>query len=463
MKQKLKILIFIESDFVIRNFLKAGAFDNLIEKHDVRYVMPSPEYKRFTVATPPDVFKAPIHRVDIPEDRVLMWVWLFLADQMRLTFNKSLRKRRSMYVYAAGSKAALLFTLAQLPILKTLFKRYVQKRLAESPCTELTNILDQEQPDINIHPSTFDGCYISDLIIEGKRRSIPTVILMNSWDNPSLKRSMAGVPDWITVWGEQTKQHTHHFMKTPLDRIIKLGAAQFEVFRNPPRITREQFCMEHGIDLRNKIVLYAGSSRNTNELAELKILDERIARGEISNISIVYRPHPWGNGGGPGGAEIINVQWKNIVIENSMREYLTRLSKGDKTPDTADYKRTHDILSAIDVLISPFSTIILEGALHGKPVMCLMTSKSKSIEVRKDLIHFQEMFSLATISEAYQDDDLIECIRDLIAKSDDPEFKTTILNDMKFFVETPGEPYHIALTEVIENIANYPQDAKATL
>lgn len=452
MKHRLKILIFIESDFVIRNFLKSGAFNNLIAEHDVTYVMPSPSYKRFVAPFEPEIFTAPIQRVDVPEDRVLMWKWLFLRDQLRPSFNKFLRERRKTYAYMIGYKAAFLFTLAHVPGLTPIFNRYIKKRLAANPCHELENLLEQERPDILIHPSTFDGCYIDDLVKEGRKRSIPTLLIMNSWDNPSLKRSMAGIPDWVSVWGEQTKQHTHRFMNIPLERIAKLGAAQFEVFRHPPRISREDFCREHNIDHNKTLVLYAGSSRNTNEMAELKLLDEAIDRDELGNITMIYRPHPWGNGGGPGGKDIIHTKWKNICIENSMKQYLLRLSNGDKTPDTADYRRTHDILCSIDALISPFSTIILEGALHGKPVMCLMTNETENIKYRKNLVHFEEMFSLDSILVAHESSELKIGILDLVAKANDLDFKSNLIKEMKFFVEQSDKPYDIALTEFIETV-----------
>ena len=35
---------------------------------------------------------------------------------------------------------------------------------------------------------------------------------MNSWDNPSTKRSIVGNPDWFFVWGDQTKNHAIKYM-----------------------------------------------------------------------------------------------------------------------------------------------------------------------------------------------------------------------------------------------------------
>ena len=38
---------------------------------------------------------------------------------------------------------------------------------------------------------------------------------MNSWDNPSAKAVATGIPDFMAVWGEQSKQQALDYMKIP--------------------------------------------------------------------------------------------------------------------------------------------------------------------------------------------------------------------------------------------------------
>ena len=54
---------------------------------------------------------------------------------------------------------------------------------------------------------------------------------MNSWDNPSTKRSIVGNPDWLFVWGDQTKNHAIKYMNISKDKVIKFGAPQVENYQ----------------------------------------------------------------------------------------------------------------------------------------------------------------------------------------------------------------------------------------
>lgn len=450
MNKRLKALVFIESDAVIRNFVNAGAFTDLVKKHDVTFVFPHEGYNRIKSELSEQKLGAPFVRINISERRVLMWKWMMQADQLKFRFSKHRRELRKTNSYLLGWKASLLLTVAGLPIINTLFNAYIQHKMKDYPCDELEALIDHEKPDVLIHPSTFDGFFISDLHELGPKKGVPTALVMNSWDNPSLKKSMAGLPDWVAVWGEQTKNHTLKYMGVREDRIVKLGAAQFDIFRNKPRISREEFCTEHSISPTKRILIYAGSSRETDEYSQLIDLDNALASGELENAAVVYRPHP-GGAGGAGGERILDYPWKHIVIETSMREYLEYIRNGNFSLYMAEYYRTHDVLTSIDALMSPMSTIILEAAIHGKPVMCILDDDSQ-INLYKGLAHFEDMFNSEFILVSETPQQLISRTQDLLEKIGDPIFKKNIITEANFFVEQPSLPYCEALSEFVETV-----------
>ena len=81
------------------------------------------------------------------------------------------------------------------------------------------------------------------------------------------------------------------------NKILKFGAAQFDIYKKAPKIDRREFCKIHKISNEHKILLYAGGSLGTNEFEHLILFEEAIERGEFGNLNIIYRPHPWGGGG----------------------------------------------------------------------------------------------------------------------------------------------------------------------
>ena len=82
------------------------------------------------------------------------------------------------------------------------------------------------------------------------------------------------------------------------------------------------------------------------------LIDKAIERGDFRDLTVVYRPHPWGNGG-KGGERILEHSWKNVRIESTMLTYLKQVSIGNDSMSYPDYQDTHDVLSSVDIIISP--------------------------------------------------------------------------------------------------------------
>lgn len=452
---RLKILVFLDNEILIRNFVFGHSFDDLIRRHNVLFVFPSPPWRRIQIDPATLDLGARFVRAEVPIKRVELWNRLFRVDQIRIRLDKGYVARRKLYTSMLGWKATLQFTIYGLPGVFSFFKRSIKHSLAANPCSALSSLIEREKPDLMLHPSTFDGYFINDVIGEGKRNGVPTVMVMNSWDNPSLKCSMSGQADFTVVWGEQTVRHVEKFMRIPREKTCILGAAQFDIFKAPPRLSREGFCREHGIDPARTVVMYAGSSRQTDEYAHLRLLDDAIERGLIGPTTVVYRPHPWGRCGVK-GERIANHPWRHVVVENSMRDYVDGVAKGKVGGflDNADYYRAHDVLSSIDALISPLSTIILEAILHGKPTLCFLPIEEGQVSItcRRGLDHFVELFRSQAMVVCYSIHKLIDGVRILIDRSKDPSFAALAKKEATFFVKQPDEPYSVALANLIEDI-----------
>ena len=50
--KKLKCLIFIDVDVVVRHFINSGSFKDLCEKHEVSFIFPEEGNKRFSNINP---------------------------------------------------------------------------------------------------------------------------------------------------------------------------------------------------------------------------------------------------------------------------------------------------------------------------------------------------------------------------------------------------------------------------
>jgi hypothetical protein len=305
-----------------------------------------------------------------------------------------------------------------------------------------------------VHPTVLDGYYLNDLVVYSNTLGVPLVALMNSWDNPSIKRTVLGQIDRLLVWGEQTEDHAVEFMRMAPEHVVRFGAAQFDVYRDPPRLSREEFCACNDIEPSHRILLYAGSSKGVDEYEDLCQLDAATSDGRLANTTIIYRPHPWGRGG-RNGTRILDHDWQNIRIDPTMRFYLEQIRRDGNPMCFPDYRDTNDLLAVIDALVSPLSTIILEAAMLGKPVLCYLPTEvaGSSIGRQSSLVHFQAMYEIPEISLAYGQSELVEMVSGLLDKVGDSAFASRLRQRMEYFIEPFDDPYRERLVSYLEGLA----------
>jgi hypothetical protein len=412
----MKCLVCVDHDIIYRNFVQSGAFDRLARTAELTFVFP--DSPRITV----DLAGVPHPWVKIPVDmgRAFLWRRLFQVTQTRWRPGTNWRAIRAGQRYILGWKGSIQIGFLALPGIFGLYRRHLLARLRGSSNLPLERLVHERRPDILLLPTVLDGPFLNDLIDIGRRRGIPTVAIMNSWDNPSTKRAVFGSPDWLLVWGPQTRDHAIRYVGMDPQRVVNFGAAQLDVFRQAPRYDRAVLCARYGIDPRRQVILYAGSTKHVDEFGHLVLLDKAIAAGELPDVAIIYRPHPWGLCG-RGGQRFATHNWQNVFLDASMQDYVEQVGHGEARMNLADYRDSHDLLSAIDALVSPMSTILLEAAMHGKPILCFQSGmrSNESMRVRVNQAQFAELFRNEEVLVC-GDDDFLAGMRRLAGLAVDP-------------------------------------------
>lgn len=448
----MRALIVIDHDIVIRHFVQSGAFAELERKHEVAWVFPELGNKRVKTDTDALGLDNVLH-LKVDSQRHRLWSWLAHVYRLRWRPGKQWEIARRFTRGVIGPGHVRQFTLWSLPVVYQWFRWRTLRRLAAMPNTPMVELLDSYKPDVVLHPTPLEGPFLNDLMVECQKRGIPMVAIMNSWDNPSTKSMYAHKPDWLLVWARQTYEHAVRYLQMDPKRIVEFGAAQFDVYREPPRIDRATFCQRHGIDPARKILLYAGSSKGTHEFEHLKMLDEAVDSGYLRNVTILYRPHPWG-GCGIDGHLIADHPWKHVKFEESSRLYVESVRDGGGAwiwlPDYAD---TRDLIHCIDALITPLSTMLIEASYHGVPVMCFLPEDEKDawhFQTCYELVHFQELYRMPEFMVTAGSKVMVERSKELLERSDDAAFCARLKDVTRNFIEIPDRPWGERLVEFLE-------------
>ena len=447
-----RIAVFIDHDIMVRHFVLSGVLSPLAARHDLVFVFPE-GHKRVQS----DVASLGLRRtrtITVSPARMYLYRRLYHATvlrNMRGTVRHHREATRRVWRELLGGRAFWRSWLCSWPSTYPLYKAHMLAKIGESEA--LSALLREERPDVILHPTVLEGLFVSDLVRWGEQHGVPTVFIMNSWDNPATKAMLVGHPTRLVVWGEQTRQHAIRHMGVPPDRIVPLGAAQFEVYRRPPTERPEEYRRRLGIPPGRRVLLYAGSSKGLNETNHLLRLEQAIERGELPECSVVYRPHPW-RVYPPDEVDFHACRWNHVILEPCM-EACYRLSR-EGTRMRVDLARTddtHSTLSAVDAVISPLSTILLEAALHGKPVAAYLPDEdmktNRHLSTVASMAHFAEFFEQVDCIRCEQPDQLIQDCRRLLDRTGEPDMGERLRKQCDYFIEPSDRGYASRLDDLL--------------
>ena len=450
-----KVAVFIDHDIVIRHFVLSGGLSAMQREHDIVFVFPENNKRvRMDLTT---LRLRHVRTIPVSAERTYLYRRLYHASVLRKVRRAERPHRQAtmrIWRYLLGRRAFWKSWLCSWPLTYELYKSRMLGKIG--PNEPLDSLLREERPDIVVHPTVLEGLFVSDLVRWGEANAKPTVFVMNSWDNPATKAMLVGVPSRLVVWGQQTRDHAIRHLNVPAERIVSLGAAQFDLYRDPPTETPADYRRRLGVQVGHKILLYAGSSNGLNETNHLLRLEEAVERGELENCVILYRPHPW-RSYPEGEKDFHSMAWKHVTLDPAMEAcYRASRRKERIHVELANYEDTHVTLSAVDAVISPLSTILLEAALHGKPVAAYLpdegVNKNQSVTTRARMIHFVEFFDRVDCIKCESADDLIRDCRRLLHKADEPDLAQRLKKQCEHFVEPSKRPYADELNDLIVSL-----------
>ena len=444
-----KALVFLDYDMLVRHFVLARAFRELEKNWQVRYVFHSDSSspKKGLTVDPASLGLTDWTYLEVPRARMGLWDKLYCVTALhnqRGTLNY--RPRLELMASVRGWPRTRWYELLSLP---GLFQAFRGKFLRDMGVFQpLDDFIALETPDLVIHPSILAGYFVNELLEICSRRAIPLTLLMNSWDNPSTKAMNTGIPARLVVWGPQTRQHAIEYMKMPPERVLEFGAAQFDVYRNPPDRSDAQLRADFGVPAELPILLYAGVSKSVDETSHLLALEQAIQAGRIARCHILYRPHPWRGGLVAGETNFFDVSWKYVSMDPHMEAYYRRSAMVQQQGfDMADYTVTANLLRLVSGVISPLSTMLLEAIMHGKPVLMFFPDAERqglandTIALGMKLPHFAEFWGPKGVEICTSPGELATAVDRLLVHHADDATRSELIRHASRYVVMDGPSY----------------------
>lgn len=262
---------------------------------------------------------------------------------------------------------------------------------------------------------------------------VKVVSVIYGWDKACSQGYRGIEPDGVVVWGESMHKEVCHFQDILPDRVLAAGNLYFDKYRDSQiEINKESFCRKYGLDHKKKTILFATKSPNSypNYLV-VEILAKIIYEYLIDEAQLLVRLHPIHLNQEFQESEFgrhLSCIYKAIEEKyNFVKFYLPKKNNSTRTRMLMDNSERDSIANQLvfsDVVVTPFSTIMLESIYYKRPVIninfdiaddCNMRSfRSISIDARQ--IHLQRIVRSEGLIVSNSTDDLARQLKDIIKK-----------------------------------------------
>ncbi|MBC8506420.1 MAG: hypothetical protein ISR58_01595 [Anaerolineales bacterium] len=237
------------------------------------------------------------------------------------------------------------------------------------------DLFEKYSPDLVI-ASTPGWRYDRYLLREAAARGLETAAVIVGWDNSS-SYSLPGAPvDWISCWSELQKEELVLGADWPPERVNIGGIPSYDGYvRGEWLMARDEYFRLHNLDPNRKLISYASSFITFSpNIQNVEALARLVSEEKLSLPSqLLIRLHPTHFMETPRfaaerervrelAAELPHV---HVVEPVPLGEGGMSYYSGEDMPEKSS------MMAYSDVMVTVYSTMVVEASLHGTPVISL--------------------------------------------------------------------------------------------
>lgn len=412
-KAKPVVALVIPSDNVARKFVDSGALDVLMSKTRVVFLVnrdvkiPLPGFSKIVDLRA--MSSSLSRRLDL-----FFWYHSFYVYLRR----NQLEFRNTIKALSIKWSLRRLHEILSLPFFAWSIDRL--DRYIFSQDENARSALKSIRPNVLIAAGSALDSYSHHILKTAASMTIPTLMVISHWDYFSKKGLLRFKPDKLYVWGDDMRNSALRFNNISGSDVTVVGAPQFQKYlgKMPQKLKAKT---ELGLEVSRNWLLFPGSGIPYDELSVLKRLSDWLVRAGRDDLGIIYRPHPraWDRKSKLG---LSPASLKNVVVDQSILE---------AGQSEAHYQR---LIAASEGIISPYSTMILEGALCGLPALCVCFPDQLNIwdfSQAEGQEHLRPLRSRDWVFSCSSSLELEEVFSQFLSKILDPEFRKLVIEQVR--------------------------------
>jgi hypothetical protein len=312
-----------------------------------------------------------------------------------------------------------------LAFLQRLFS-ILERVIPERP--EVAALLDRCRPDVLfVTPLLYFGSQQVDYVRGARRRGIPSVLGVGSWDHLTTKGLIHEMPNRMIAWNEQQKGEAVDLHRAGPESVIITGAQAYDHwFATQPSISREEFCARVGLNPARPYLLYLCSSPfiAPHEVPFVKQWIAALRRSDsptLRTAGILVRPHPQNA-----------AQWASVDLAEFADAVIW--PRGGANPIGLDARREYyDSMFHSHAVVGVNTSALIESGIVGRLVYSVRAADFSGTQ--EGTLHFQHLKNggLLRLSETL-DEHIVQLERSFSSAERDRE-------EIRAFIESFVRPH----------------------
>jgi hypothetical protein len=250
-----------------------------------------------------------------------------------------------------------------------------------------------------------------DVLRTARRRGVPVVLSVGSWDHLSSKALIRQVPDRVFVWNETQKREATSLHRIPRERVVVTGAQCFDQwFDRQPTLDRDAFCRKVGLDPARPYVLYVCSALFEGSPNEAEFVARWVSAlrsspdARLREAGILVRPHPKRG-----------FEWNDVTLDGL--EHVSRWPREATAPFDAESKSDYfDSLFHSAAITGLNSSALIEGGIVGRPIHTILLPEFH--DNQEGTLHFKYLLDGGLLRSARDVPGHVQQLAESLAQSD---------------------------------------------
>lgn len=375
----MRVLVVLSNNGFVRNYMSTDAFQSVEANHKVFYLASEKVSPCKKLWNKPHFegqyyFPPELASQHFALFNVLMWRNRALSPSFQFRFKRLLHwellRYRKGYIRQLKRFAVAYMHKETSPLYAMV------GRPGEIPVAEqLRDSVLRSRPDLIIYPSSAYDPEGNDIARIGKEHSIPTLFLVDNWDNLSSKTVFWARPDHLGVWGQQSLEQAMQIHGFSADQVTLLGTPRFDEYYSDAPVSPFPF----------PYVLFVGQAIPFDELTTLREIETELRRKD-HGFKVIYRPHPWRQ------ARLCDDRFKqrdfqHVILDPQLVDSYN--SRADIQPDLKYYPA---LLKNARFVIATPTTMLIEALICHKHVVLIGYDDGIHLTSPRNSLRYYEHF-----------------------------------------------------------------------